>query len=86
MTETEKKQPVNKIRIGNTSATIWLNEGKDGSKYHTVTIERSYSKDGKDWKNTNSYGVNDLPKVRMVSDLAYEWVYSVEAKKERDGE
>lgn len=69
-------KPETKFRCGNTTATIWRNTKKINGQdvdMHSVTIEKSY-KDGEEWKTTSSFSVNDLPKVRLVSDLAYEYV------------
>lgn len=70
-------QPEKKFRAGGVTATVWKNTGKDKSgkenEYKTVSVERSYL-DGEDWKKTNSMRQNDLPKLALVSNLAYEYI------------
>lgn len=80
---TEKKQPEKKFRAGAVTATVWKNVGKtkDGREFDdfSTTLERSY-KDGEEWKTTNSYKQNDLPKVALVSNLAYKFIAMKEEK------
>ena len=78
----EKSAPVEKFRAGGVSATIWENNSsKDGKDfvYFTVSVERNY-KDGEVWKKTSSMRLNDLPKVALVSQKAYEYLVLKEAE------
>ncbi len=74
-----KKGPVKKFRAGAVSATVWNNpgkefDGKEAATYSTISLERSYKdKDGA-WKTTNSLRINDLPKVAVVVNKAYEFL------------
>lgn len=70
--------PEKKFRAGGISATVWLNKGKrpngEETEYKTVALERSYTdKEGK-WQTTNSMRVNDLPKVAVIVQRAYEFL------------
>ena len=73
----EKNRPEKTFRASPVSATIWANEAtsKDGEIgiYRTITIERTYNKDGK-FQKTNSLRVNDLPKAALVLQKAYEYI------------
>ena len=42
--------------------------------FHNVTFARLY-KDGDDWKQTESFGRDDLPLVAKVADQAHTWIY-----------
>jgi len=64
-------QPEKKFKAGGVSATIWQNTSVKGN-YATVTLSRSYMDKDKNWKETNSYNVTDLPKVALVLAKAYE--------------
>jgi len=71
-------RPEKKFRAGAVSATVWLNKGQkttgEESEYRTISIERSYTdKEGK-WQTTNSLRVNDLPKMAVVTQKAYEYL------------
>ncbi|MAG15586.1 hypothetical protein CMO88_00840 [Candidatus Woesearchaeota archaeon] len=67
----KKMQPETKFKAGGVSATIWQNTSAKGN-YATVTLSRSYMDKDKNWKETNSYKVTDLPKVALVLSKAYE--------------
>lgn len=56
-----KKRPVHEIRMGRIRAAIWPNQTESGVR-HNVTISRLY-KDGDDWKDSTSFGRDDLPLV-----------------------
>jgi hypothetical protein len=59
--------------MGRIRAAIWENETQNGPR-HNVTISRLY-KDGDDWKNSTSFGRDDLPLVEKVAALAHAWIY-----------
>ena len=69
----EKQKPAHEIRLGRIKATIWENETDNGTR-HNVTVSRLY-KDGDQWKQTTSFGREDLPLVAKVVDLAHTWIY-----------
>lgn len=68
-----KQKPTHEIRLGRVKATIWENETEQGIR-HNVTVARLY-KDGEQWKQTGSFGRDDLPLVAKVVDLAHSWIY-----------
>jgi hypothetical protein len=68
-----KQKPAHEIRLGRVKATIWANETENGTR-HNVTVSRIY-KDGDEWKQTTSFGRDDLPLVAKVVDLAHLWIY-----------
>jgi hypothetical protein len=67
------KRPVHEVRMGRIKATIWENETREGTR-HNVSLSRIY-KDGEAWKDSTSFGRDDLPLVAKVADLAHSWVY-----------
>jgi len=70
-----KTKPAHEIRLGAIKASIWKNEADSFTRYN-VTIARSY-KDGSDqWKVSDSFGRDDLPRVIKCADLAYEWIFA----------
>ena len=79
-TPNDKIQPLKKIRVGSVSATIWSNTGKkkDGAEYEykSVSIDRNYTDENKEWKKSNSYRANDLPKVILAAQKAFEFISS----------
>ena len=68
-----KARPVHEVRLGRIRAAIWANETQNGTR-HNVTISRIY-KDGDEWKDSSSFGRDDLPLVYKVADLAHSWIF-----------
>ena len=70
-------KPVEKVRVGAVSATIWKNEVKKDNKTFvnfSVGISRSYKNKDGEWKETNSYTPSDLPKLGLAIVKAYDYV------------
>jgi len=65
----EKKKPVETVRIGCVSASIWENKTEHGSRYN-VTFSRSYN-DGNEWKRTESFGRDDLLLLAKMANEAH---------------
>jgi hypothetical protein len=68
-----KQKPAHEIRLGRIKATIWANETDSGTR-HNVSISRLF-KDGDEWKQTTSFGRDDLPLMAKVVDMAHLWIY-----------
>ena len=80
-TATQQKQskkspvrPAHEIRLGRVRAAIWENETTNGTRYN-VTVSRLY-KDGDNWKDSNSFGRDDLPLVAKIVDLCHTWIFT----------
>lgn len=69
-------RPVDKVRIGNISASIWRNSGEKGD-FYTVSLERSY-KDGENWKTTHTLGRDDLLEASKVLDKAHDRIVELQ--------
>jgi len=69
----KKAAPVHEIRLGRIRAAIWENETQNGVR-HNVTVSRLY-KDGDEWRDSNSFGRDDLPLVRKVLDRCHSWIF-----------
>jgi hypothetical protein len=69
----EKTRPVHEVRLGRIKAAIWENETQNRTR-HNVTVSRLY-KDGNDWKDSTSFGRDDLPLVAKVVDQAHSWIF-----------
>ncbi len=74
--EDSKNLPEMKFRAGAITATIWKNVGhkSDGeeTEFRTISIERGYQDKEGNWQKTNSMRVNDLPRLKVVINKAYE--------------
>lgn len=68
-----KARPVHEFRMGRIKAAIWENETQNGTR-HNVTVSRIY-KDGNTWKDSTSFGRDDLPLLIKVLDQAHDWIF-----------
>ena len=71
--------PEKKFSTGAVSATIWKNQvisKKTGEQveFRTIQLDRRYKDKEDNWKSTNSFRINDLPKVSLVVQKAYEYL------------
>lgn len=73
-----KQTPAHEIRLGAVKAAIWRNDTDKGVRYN-VTVSRLY-KDGDDWKNTDSFGRDDLLLLCKVLDKAHTWIHEQAAQ------
>ena len=78
----DKKRPVHEIRMGRIRAAIWENETQKGTR-HNVTLSRLY-KDGDDWRDSASFGRDDLPLVAKVADRAHSWIFEAASQASGD--
>ncbi len=69
-----KQKPAHEVRLGRIKGVVWANEMEGGGVRHNVQISRLY-KDGDAWKDTTSFGRDDLPLVAKVADLAHSWIF-----------
>ena len=69
-----KNRPVHELRLGRIRAAIWQNDTDNGPRYN-VTVMRLY-KDGNDWKDSMSFGRDDLPLVAKICDQAHSWIFA----------
>ena len=68
-----KNKPVHEIRLGRIRAAVWENSTENGPR-HNVTVTRLY-KDGDRWKDSVSFGRDDLPLLAKVADMAHSWIF-----------
>ena len=73
MSTSTKARPVHEIRIGRVKAAIWGNETENGIR-HNVTVSRIYKEEDV-WKDSSSFGRDDLLLVAKVIDRAHDWIY-----------
>lgn len=67
------KRPVHEVRLGKIKAAIWANDTESGVR-HNVTLTRLYNDNGQ-WKDSTSFGRDDLPLVAKVADMAHTWIF-----------
>ena len=88
-TEKTANRPVQTIRYGSVRAAIWRNivdNGNASRPLYCVTFSRSY-KDGENaWKESASFGADDLLLLAKAADEAHTWIAkqrSADAEAER---
>ena len=63
---------------GGIKAAIWLDSKvikNEMVEVHSVKIDKSYKEqDDKEWKHTNTFNAEDLPKVALVAMEAYKFI------------
>ena len=68
-------KPEKVFRCGLVSASVWAQTrtiGGDAVTFHCIKIEKSYT-EGNDWKHTNVFQVEDLPRLALVASEAYRY-------------
>ena len=68
------EKPAHKLRDGVLEVAVWRNDGDKGPWY-SVTTSRSYKQDD-EWKQTDSFGQDDLLALAKLLDLAHTWILS----------
>lgn len=69
-----KDKPVHEVRYGAIKAAVWKNDTEKGVRYNT-TFSRLY-RDDDEWKQTESFGRDDLLLVAKVADQAHSWIHA----------
>jgi len=68
-------RPVHEVRLGRIRAAIWANATETGVR-HNVTLSRLYKDDKSgEWRNSTSFGRDDLPLLAKVCDRVHTWIY-----------
>ncbi len=73
--EKPKVKPVHEIKLGRLVAAIWENETEGGSIRHNVTFSRLYKPEGEQWRNSSSFGRDDLLLLGKLADQVHSWIY-----------
>ncbi len=65
--------PLHTIRDGMLKATVWENEGKNGT-FHSVTLSKLYEGEDRQLKETQSFSPGDLLKLAELSRDAHRMI------------
>ena len=69
-------KPEKTFRCGPIAASIWSESrtvNNEIVQLYSVKIDKAYKQDGQ-WKHTNSFAAEDLPKVALVANEAYKHI------------
>lgn len=69
----QPNKPVHTVRIGAVSASVFLNDGRDGQKFPSAIIRRSYKTDA-GFKESSSYGARHLKELAAVVVNLQSWL------------
>ncbi|HTW68170.1 MAG TPA: hypothetical protein VME17_26325 [Bryobacteraceae bacterium] len=83
--KTEKKanRPVHTVRYGAVRAAIWRNVVDNGNAdrpMYSVTFSRSYKDDDNNWKDSATFGPDDLLTLAKVANDAHTFVHQNRSK------
>ena len=70
-------RPIHTIRYGPVRAAVWRNVvdlGAASREMYSVTFSRSYRDGDNQWKDSASFGVDDLLVLAKVADEAHTWI------------
>ena len=68
-------KPEKRFNSGKVKATVWKNKSQAGDDFKTVSLNKSYVKDGK-WNNTNSLNANEIEQAIDVLKQAKDYLDS----------
>jgi hypothetical protein len=80
-------KPVQTFRLRGVTVSVFENTAKTKDRevtFHKVAIQRSYRDDDGEWKNTTSYGRDDLPVMGLLLKQAWQWILEAEASRGKD--
>ncbi|MBN2561520.1 MAG: hypothetical protein JXQ75_11380 [Phycisphaerae bacterium] len=82
-------RPVKEFRARNLSLAIWQNEGtREGRPItlHSITLNKRYQdQDSGEWKDSSSFFPDDLPRLRLLLEKAYEHLLLRDVSPTADG-
>ena len=85
-TQPAKDRPVHVVRIRDIRANIWANRIEGGATVYNTTFDRLWKEDDEvndqgevikkgEWKQSGSFGKDDLLLLAKLADLAHTWIY-----------
>jgi hypothetical protein len=70
-----KQKPAAEVKIAACRATVWANETANGTTRHNVTVSRLYKDDSGSWRDSTSFGRDDLPQIAEAIRQAWLWIF-----------
>ena len=71
-------KPIKEFKACTVRAAIWKEDRQDVGRQtvrYSVKIEKRYfDEDSKEWRNTDYFFANDLPRLRLVAERAFEFI------------
>lgn len=76
-------RPAHTIRYGTIQAAVWRNVVDNGNAtrpMYSVTFSRSYKDGDGNWKDSNSFGFDDLLLLAKVANDAHSYIHGMRQK------
>lgn len=74
----QAQKPTKEFRAGTVKAAVWKEQREENGRSsvcYSVKIEKRYYDEGsKEWRNTDYFFANDLPRLRLVAERAFEFI------------
>jgi len=83
MSQQNSSKPIKDFRSGGIQASVWRNEvQKDGDTVvrNSVKIQKRFKNEKGDYENTDYYFRDDLPRLILVAQKAFEFIALKESK------
>jgi len=83
MTQENDSKPIKDFRSGGIQASVWRNETEKNGQVvvrHSVRIQKQFRNKNGDYENTEYYFRDDLPKLILVAQKAFEFITLKESK------
>ncbi len=87
MTQQTNTAPIKVIRVGTVSASVWKDEvDKNGTTVvrYSIRIQKRFRQDDGEWKNTDYFFPEELPKLQLVTAKAFEYISLKESEESSD--
>ena len=68
-------KPVHEVRLGRIRAAIWENQTESNGTRHNVVFSRLYKDDENQWRDSTSFGRDDLLLVAKVANQVHTWIF-----------
>lgn len=83
----QNNKPIKSFRAGKVEASIWKNEiDKDGQRFlrYSIRIQKRFRKDDGSYEDTNYYFPEELPRLLVCVQRAFEYVAVTESQDSDD--
>ena len=86
----EPRKPIKEFRAGTVKAAIWKQdneaEGHIATTYSVRIQKRFLNRATGEWRDTDYFFVNDLPRLRLVAEQAFQFITLHESEETQDEE
>lgn len=82
------QKPAKEFKAGTVKAAVWKEQreedGRTTTRYSVKIEKRFFDETTKEWRNTDYFFANDLPRLRLVAEQAFEFIVLRDDAKNRD--